>query len=852
MKHKQLCSFLVALALLMVPSVRAQFVQQGSKLVGTGAVGTAWQGLSVSLSADGNTAIVGAWQDNGSVGAAWVYSRSGGVWTQQGSKLVGTGAVGSPHQGYSVSLSADGNTAIVGGYSDNGSVGAAWVYTRSGGVWTQQGSKFVGTGAVGSSYQGYSVSLSADGNTAIVGGYNDNSSAGAAWVYTRSGGVWTQQGSKLVGTGAGGSAEQGTSVSLSSDGNTAIIGALADNGYAGAAWVYTRSGGVWAQQGSKLVGTAAVGIAEQGISVSLSADGNTAIVGGVNDNSSAGAVWEFTRNGTVWTQQGNKLVGTGAVGNASQGYAVAVSADGNTIIVGGVSDNAYAGAAWVYSRSILTINSISDIPNDQGARVGVKWNKFLFDSAGISPQVSSYSIWRALPGSQVLPSTIKSSVPIINSEGKTIRHFTVNGVDSYWELVGSQPALLWPQYGYTAPTLFDSTSPANNGMESFIVVAQTGVQNVFYVSNVDSGYSVDNIPPIPPAGLVASVQAGPQVKLTWNQPTDPDVGSYSIYRSTTSGFIPSGGNLIGTANSINFTDANPLPGDLAYYRIIAVDVHGNQSVPSAQASVGIAVSQEFSIQDKWNMVSVPLSVSDFSKTALYPTATSNAFGYAGSYFITPTLATGTGYWLKFNGAQNANLTGLLLTNDTINVTTGWNMIGSLSQPIAVSSVSSIPGGITTSRFFGYQGSYAITDSIHPGKGYWVKVNQDGKLVLSSSSQATPSTAIRIVPAEEHPPAPPEANDMNLRTIPISYALEQNYPNPFNPTTIITYALPEQAFVRLTVYNVLGQEVATLVNEMQDAGSRSMEFNSNNLPSGLYFYKITAGTFSDMKKMILLK
>ena len=110
----------------------------------------------------------------GAAGAAWVWTRSGGVWTQQGSKLVGTGAVGAANQGYSVSLSADGNTAIVGGSETMVDAGAAWVWTRSGGVWTQQGSKLVGTGAVGSAGQGISVSLSADGNTAMVGGYADN------------------------------------------------------------------------------------------------------------------------------------------------------------------------------------------------------------------------------------------------------------------------------------------------------------------------------------------------------------------------------------------------------------------------------------------------------------------------------------------------------------------------------------------------------------------------------------------------------------------------------------------------------------------------------------------------------
>ncbi|MCA6478865.1 MAG: IPT/TIG domain-containing protein, partial [Chitinophagaceae bacterium] len=323
--------------------------QQGNKLVGTGALWQGSQGSSVSISADGNTAIVGGDGDNG-VGAAWIYTLSGGVWTQQGNKLVGTGAVGGGYQGYSVSISADGNTAIVGGFRDDNFTGAAWVYTRSGGVWTQQGNKLVGTGAVGPGYQGYSVSISADGNTAIVGGYNDNSNIGAAWVYTRSGGVWTQQGNKLVGTGSVGQGRQGSSVSISADGNTAIVGGDGDNGV-GAVWVYTRSGGVWTQQGNKLVGTGAVGSARQGFSVSISADGNTAIAGGYNDNSSVGAAWVFTRSGSVWTQQGNKLVGTGAVGSARQGISVSISADGNTAIVGGDYDNSNVGAAWVYTRS---------------------------------------------------------------------------------------------------------------------------------------------------------------------------------------------------------------------------------------------------------------------------------------------------------------------------------------------------------------------------------------------------------------------------------------------------------------------------------------------------------------------
>jgi len=358
-------------------------VQQGSKLVGTGNTGTANQGTSVSVSADGNTAIVGGYQDNSGQGAAWIYTRSGSTWTQQGSKLVGTGNTGAAYQGFSVSISANGNTAIVGGYGDNSNQGAAWIYTRSGSTWTQQGSKLVGTGNTGAAYQGCSVSLSADGNTAMVGGYGDNSNQGAAWVYTRSGSTWTQQGSKLVGTGNTGAAYHGCSVSLSADGNTAMVGGYGDNSNQGAAWVYTRSGGTWTQQGSKLVGTGNLGAAYQGCSVSISADGNTAIVGGYTDNNYEGAAWVYTRSGGIWSQQGSKLVGSGGWNIAvSQGASVCLSADGNTAMVGGYEDNNYEGAVWVFTRSGSTWTQ-------QGSKLVGTGNAGTTSDQGISVSLSA-------------------------------------------------------------------------------------------------------------------------------------------------------------------------------------------------------------------------------------------------------------------------------------------------------------------------------------------------------------------------------------------------------------------------------------------------------------------------------
>jgi hypothetical protein len=333
----------------------AAWSQQASIPLGSDAV-AGGRGFSVAISGDGNTAIVGgALTDDDLVGGAWVYTRSGGEWTQQGPRLVGTDGPRRMSEGYAVAISADGTTAIVGApWTDDG-VGAARVYTRSGGVWAQQGPKLVGSGALGPANQGYSVALSANGNTAIVGGPFDNASwegegMGAAWVYTRSGEVWTQQGGKLIGAGPEGQdfPDFGDSVALSADGSTAISGGPWDGSGVGGGWVFTRSGGQWSQQGIKLVGSGAIVGAAQGYSVAISGDGNTAVIGGPWDDSKAGAVWVFTNSDGSWMQKGAKLVGGGAVGSASQGASVAIAADGKTLLIGG-PDDGDTGAAWAHS-----------------------------------------------------------------------------------------------------------------------------------------------------------------------------------------------------------------------------------------------------------------------------------------------------------------------------------------------------------------------------------------------------------------------------------------------------------------------------------------------------------------------
>lgn len=329
------------------------YTQEGDKIVGAGVSGTAaYFGTSLKVSADGSTAAIGGPVDNSNEGAAWIYTRNGASWTQQGLKLMGSGASGTAMQGFAVALSADGNTLMSGGAADDNQLGAVWFFTRSGASWTQQGPKIVPTDASGTQVLfGMSGDLSADGNTAIIGGVADNSQVGAAWIYTRNGSSWTKQ-AKLVASDSVGTSAQGYKVALSADGHTAIVGGAMDDSMIGAAWIYTRSGSTWTQQ-AKLIGTGHLGVGAMGYSVAINADGNTVAVSGPYDDGTNGAVWIFTRSGTSWSEQA-KLTVTGNIGPANIGYSVALTADGNTAVLGGPNDNTMVGASWIFTRSGTT------------------------------------------------------------------------------------------------------------------------------------------------------------------------------------------------------------------------------------------------------------------------------------------------------------------------------------------------------------------------------------------------------------------------------------------------------------------------------------------------------------------
>ncbi len=327
-------------------------------------------GASVALSADGSTALIGAWNAavgaNQFQGAAYVFVKSGGTWTQQKKLTASDGAAGN-NFGRSAALSADGNTALVGAILANGGAqqpqGAAYVFVRSGAAWSQQGKLAAPDGAA-RDWFGYSAALSADGATAFVGAYGAsvgaNTNQGALYVFARSGATWSQQ-QKLTASDAAPYNYFGCSAALSGDGNTGLIGAygaaVGANALQGAAYIFVKSGGTWRQQ-QKLTASDGAAGDSFGYSAGLNGDGGDALIGAAWANgagaSPQGAAYVFVKGGGTWTQQPKLVASIGAAGDEF-GWSAALSADGAAALIGApgvnVGGNTYQGAAYVFNSS---------------------------------------------------------------------------------------------------------------------------------------------------------------------------------------------------------------------------------------------------------------------------------------------------------------------------------------------------------------------------------------------------------------------------------------------------------------------------------------------------------------------
>lgn len=313
---------------------------------------SAQYGGSVDIDDANNTCIVGAPLKGTSpteYGAAYVYTRSGSTWTQQ-QKLTSSSPDNGSYFGYSVSV--DGDYCIVGvphyGATDTGRVE---IFYRSGGTWTLQQAI---NGATGT-YANFGGSVSISGNTVAIGA--DDAEVGGVdqgkvYIYTRSGTVWSLQ-QTIQSSDIQANDNFGQQVQL--DGDNLIVGAPGEDGSGsdrGAAYVFTRSGGTWTQQ-QKLTASSPTNSYYFGSAVSI--DGDTAAIyemGSSPGSTTPGSVYVFTRSGSTWTQQ-QQITGPTPV-DSNRRFGHSVSVNGTTVVIGSIDqDNSTTtdvGKVFVYEE----------------------------------------------------------------------------------------------------------------------------------------------------------------------------------------------------------------------------------------------------------------------------------------------------------------------------------------------------------------------------------------------------------------------------------------------------------------------------------------------------------------------
>ena len=344
-------------------------------------------GIAVALSHDGATALMTMSDDDADHGVGYVFVQRGQTWIEQATLLPPEPPVGAGFGGSEgAALSADGNTAVISASLDDElgqDAGAAHVFVRNPETseWTYQDKLIASDGHEGVCF-GTSVAMSGDGNVLVAGAHQDDVATGAAYVFVRDPKTsrWFEQ-IKLIASDAEPIALFGSSVAISADGDTILVGAADDDEQAvgaGAAYVFVRDGNDWSEQ-AKLTAFDGSFIDAFGASVALSADGGRAVIGALHATSGLGAAYFFTRNGSTWTQRSKFGVCDGGHLDLF-GEQVDISGDGQTALVGSRwrdVDFINQGAAYVYD---LDAASCADITGD--GQVGIDDLLWLLGSWG--------------------------------------------------------------------------------------------------------------------------------------------------------------------------------------------------------------------------------------------------------------------------------------------------------------------------------------------------------------------------------------------------------------------------------------------------------------------------------------
>jgi len=546
-------------------------------------------------------------------------------------------------------------------------------------------------------------------------------------------------------------------------------------------------------------------------------------------------------------------------GNVLSGYS---SVGGLFIFEIGVSDGALSTTGDYYLmveqvRPVIT--EINDVPDDQGGRVYINFHRSSFD--------------------------IDSLNGIGGYQGERMD-------DVGWVGVGTCNGSGADNYIIEVNTLVDSSS-STDGMTVFRVIANMEEGN--FASTPASGYSIDNIAPAAPTGLLAVV-IDESIELSWNVSPDDDFHYFILEKSTDSEFDDY--ETIETIDT-TYTDTECEINLTYYYHLAAVDYTGNLSEYSGIVESTIIVAPviadipDITINEDEQLVlnlsvesplGYPMTFSATADTSAVIVAVSTdtlsvslVDNWNGNSIIMVVvtdennLSDTTSFELTVNAVNDAPSSFALSEQDSVYITMAnfdsdsivftWDESADveddeLSYHFTAELV--INNQLTTE----YDTTLTANAMKIDYKSVFDEIYAAQSMLAAIEWDVSVSDGVEEVMAENGPlTVGVNASDAVLsideELLPDKFALHQNYPNPFNPVTTLRYDLPENSLVNIIIYDLLGRQVKTLVNQTQEAGYKSVLWNATNnygkpVSAGVYLYQIQAGEFVQTKKMVLLK
>jgi len=292
-----------------------------------------------------------------------------------------------------------------------------------------------------------------------------------------------------------------------------------------------------------------------------------------------------------------------------------------------------------------------------------------------------------------------------------------------WEVIGSFPGANESTYNYLVPTLGNATYEDTTW--TTYRISFTASPYIWYSGPV-SGFSVDNIIPATPTGLIAEYSDG-SVSLGWDGPVDEDFHYFTIYRN---------GVVCDYSVEPFYIDENVSIDDELFYFVTATDANENESDPSEEAYVS-QMSISISFVQNWNLVGLPLTTDLDGQLDVFPSSVEGTlYSFDETYVQESSLIPGTGYWLRFPEDGEALMTGSPIDNMILHLQIGWNLISGITGEISVNEIIDENSIIVPGTLFGFSETYVYSTTLVPGQGYWLRAFNEGDVILSSNSNRT--------------------------------------------------------------------------------------------------------------------